>query len=108
MIQSWIMLPVLMLFESAVAMQTRSEDSWTMYILGILFILWGLWGRLAHGAAGAAFDAAELAPYTFAQSDRQLVGFGLITGAMALGLPCGIKDLFHRKGRADAHGGIME
>jgi len=77
------------------------------FILGILFILWGLWGGLAHGAAGAAFDTAELAPDTFTQSNRQLVGLGLITGMVALSSPCCIKNLLNRQGGADAYRGVV-
>ena len=62
----------------------------------------GFVGRLAHGAAGAAFDAAELAPDTFAQGDRQLVSFGLIAKTVTLSLPSDVKDLLNCQSGANA------
>jgi len=49
MIHSWIILPVLMLLESAVAIQTRSEDSWMMYIWGFFGVVGvvGVVGRVS-------------------------------------------------------------
>jgi hypothetical protein len=78
------------------------------FIWGSLGFIRVVGGELTHGAASATFDAAEFAPDTFTQSNCQPIGSRAIARTVTLSPPCGIKDLVHGQGGADADRSVVE